>query len=271
MALSLIRHNIQGKEKTFVFFDGKCCTIKAYHTQECDCLNCSIIPGTESWIEIDSDGHQSLGMRDGGCVYQPNRCSKHNTELKAWQRKRKYIKKWMKLFEKYYIRWRYVKMLTLTMPGYMHIKPRIGEDVEDYMIYFRNEIVRRFKLLRKRSKYWNKVIDGGQWFYECPLKNGKTNPHLHILLVGPKKVNQDLLKIELKKYHLGEIMKFSSPKNKDGVIQKMTYWKNRKLMMNKSAVSRVMNYVMKYVTKEEHADGKNNAFFGNLHGKKKRG
>ncbi len=285
MALSLIRHNIQVKEKTFVFFKPECCSIKAYHSHECDCDNCDIIPGTEDWTDVISgnatyshaNGYMTKrvewttkGMPDSGCTYRPFRCSSCNTELKAWQRKKMYTNKWTKLFNKNYLRWRFVKMLTLTMPAHLHIKIRKEEDPEDYMIYLRNEIRRRFKLMRKRSKYWNSVVDGGQWFYECTLKDGKTNPHLHILLVGPKLINQDKLQIELEKYNLGKIAKFSSPRNKDGVVQKMTYWRNRRLVSNKSAVSRALNYVMKYVMKEEQADGKNNSFFGDLHKKKKK-
>lgn len=278
MALSHIRHNIQVKEKTFVFFSPECCTIKAYHSHECD--GGAIIKGTEDWIELvrGSPGSElhaptspfiSKGMADCGCKYQPQRCSNHNTQLKAWQLAKKHKQKWKKLFNKNYRRWRFVKMLTLTLPGSMHIKIRPGEDKEDYIIYLREEIRRRFKLLRKRSKYWNSVIDGGQWYFECPITDNITNPHLHILLVGPKLVKQNKLQKDLEKYNLGTIAKFSSPTNKDGVIQKMTYWRNRRLVVNKSAVSRALNYVVDYMKKEHQIGGKNNSFFGKLHGNKK--
>ena len=90
------------------------------------------------------------------------------------------------------------------------------------------------------------------------------------MLVGPKLINQEQLQEKLEHYNLGKISKFSSPKNKQGVIQKMTYWRNRQLLPNKSAIKRSINYALKYVTKDEQADGKNNSFFGKLQGKSKK-
>lgn len=269
MALSHIRHNIQVKEETFCFFNDECCERKYYDEHE------------DSWY--------------------PDRCGSCNKKLKSWQRGKKSQTKWKKLFKKNFRRWRFVKMLTITTPPYFHmeakddmnqtpmfeekINPKIGHSIEEsyyvrnilekktrimskeyYKKIFRDKLRQRFKLLRKRSKYWNKVVDGGQWFYECPITDeGITNPHMHVLLVGPKLIDQEKLQEELTKYKLGSISHFSSPKNKQGAIQKMTYWRNRKLIVNMSAVSRVLNYVDKYMRKDEQIDGKNNSWFGSLY------
>jgi hypothetical protein len=139
---------------------------------------------------------------------------------------------------------------------------------EDYQIHLREILKSRFKLMRKRSKFWKKYVDGGQWFYECPIdENGIANPHLHVLLVGSKKIPIEELSEEFSKYKLGEVSYFSSPRNKNGVIQKMTYWRNRKLVLNKSAVARSLNYVSNYMKKDEQANGKNNSWFGSLYNK----
>ncbi len=138
----------------------------------------------------------------------------------------------------------------------------------NYQVTLRNILKNRFKIMRKRSKFWKKYVDGGQWFFECPIdENGIANPHLHVLLVGSKKIPVEELSKEFSKYKLGEVTYFSSPKNKKGVIQKMTYWRNRKLVVNKSAVSRCLNYVSAYMKKDEQADGKNNSWFGSLYNK----
>ncbi len=138
----------------------------------------------------------------------------------------------------------------------------------NYQVTLRNILKNRFKIMRKRSKFWKKYVDGGQWFFECPInENGIANPHLHVLLVGSKKIPVQELSEEFSKYKLGEVTYFSSPKNKKGVIQKMTYWRNRKLVVNKSAVSRCLNYVSAYMKKDEQADGKNNSWFGSLYNK----
>ncbi len=242
-----IRHIIQVKEKPAVskkdkppiFFD---------QFGQCDC----------DWYPTDP--HAVFDTPE----HMIKRCSKHNTELMKWRRKEKFRNKWEREFKKNYKRWRFVKMLTITLPGYMHIEIPPGYDPNDYTTYLKNEVLTRFKKLQ-RCKYWTDHVDGGQWFFECPIKNNKTNPHFHILLVGPKLINQVKLQEKLEHYNLGKIAKFSSPKNKQGVIQKMTYWRNRKLMLNKSAVKRAINYALKYVTKEEQADGKNNSYFGCLH------
>lgn len=233
-----IRHIIQVKEKKVPFFDelGQC--------------ECHYAPTEISVSDVPE--HMLV------------RCSTHNTQLMKWRRKKKFLKKWNNAFTKNYRRWRFVKMLTITLPGYMHIEIPPGYDHNDYTTYLKNEILTRFKKLQ-RSEYWKKHVDGGQWFFECPIKNNITNPHFHILLVGPKLINQEKLQEKLEHYNLGKIAKFSSPKNKQGVIQKMTYWRNRKLMINKSAVKRAINYALKYVTKDEQADGKNNSYFGVLH------
>ncbi len=238
-----IRHIIQVKEKPSVpFFDEE---------GKCDCEF------------VGTDQHSLTDMPEKLAI----RCSEHNTALMKWRRKQKFKKKWEKQFNKNYRRWRFVKMLTLTMPPYMHIEIPPGYDTNDYTTYLRNEILNRFRKLQ-RCDFWKKHVDGGQWFFECPIKNNKTNPHFHIMLVGPKLINQKKLQQKLIHYKLGEIAKFSSPKNTQGVIQKMTYWRNRKLMLNKSAAKRAINYCLKYVTKEEQADGKNNSYFGCLHNKK---
>jgi hypothetical protein len=236
----IIRHIIQVKEKPSVPFFSKEC--------------CEYYDGYDVWA--DSDPYA-------------NRCSVHNTQLMQWRRKSKFQKKWEKLFLKNYRRWRFVKMLTITLPGYMHITIPPGYDPIDYTTYLRNEILIRFRKLC-RSKFWTDHVDGGQWFFECPIKDEITNPHFHVMLVGPKLINQEQLQEKLEHYNLGKISKFSSPKNKQGVIQKMTYWRNRQLLPNKSAIKRSINYALKYVTKDEQADGKNNSFFGKLQGKSKK-
>jgi hypothetical protein len=233
-----IRHIIQVKEKKVPFFD---------ESGECEC-----------------DSHPSEHSPFDMPEYMISRCSKHNTELMRWRRKSKFKKKWEKAFTKNYKRWRFVKMLTITLPGYMHIGIPQGYDPNDYTTYLKNEILTRFKKLQ-RTKYWIDNVDGGQWFFECPINQGITNPHFHILLVGPKLINQEKLQEKLIHYNLGKIAKFSSPRNKKGVVQKMTYWRNRKLILNISAMKRAINYALKYVTKDEQSDGKNNSYFGTLH------
>lgn len=257
MSVVLKRHNIQVKEKTYCFFNPKCCDI--YPTD-----------------------HSPFDMPE----YMPDRCSDCNKKLKSWQRSTKYVNKWEKAFHKNFRRWRFTKMLHITAPKKMHEDlskvpefiqkdERDGEPLKhatksDYQKYYREELKKRFKQLR-REKYWQKMVDGGQWFYECPISDsGIANPHLHIVLVGPKKIDQEKLTALLVKHKLGEISKFTSPKNKKGHVQKMTYWKNKKLVMNKSAVRRALGYVQAYCKKEQQADGKNNAFFGGLHKKSKK-
>lgn len=238
-----IGHIIQVKEERFSFFSDKCCKSRFYEP-----------------IENES-GVFFLGKHGDG--EYPDRCSHHNTNLMRWRRIDKFKKKWTRLFTKNYIRWRFVKMLTITLPPYMHIDNIQDYLKEDTITYLRNEILTRFRKLC-RNKYWKDHVDGGQWFFECPIINGKANPHFHIILVGPKLINQEQLQKHLVHYHLGSIAKFSSPKNSEGVIQKMTYWRNRKLVMNKSAVKRAINYAIKYVSKDSQIDGKNNSYFGKL-------
>ena len=268
MALSHIRHNIQVKEESEIpFFSKECCELDDYNL----------------W---------------------PIRCSDCNKQLKSWQRKNAHVKKWKRLFYKNYQRWRFVKMLTITTPPVLHWDTSDDKSVQgtwfpeeihrkagntsksyyyrssisenginlvnklDYQIKLREILKSRFKHMRKRSKFWKKYVDGGQWFYECPIdENGIANPHLHVLLVGSKKIPIEELSEEFSKYKLGEVSYFSSPRNKKGVIQKMTYWRNSKLVINKSAVSRSLNYVSNYMKKDEQADGKNNSWFGSLYNK----
>lgn len=239
MSVAHLRHNIQVKEEHSVpFFSEECC---------------------ESRWDVETMGVERT-------MLWPIRCSNHNTQLKTWQRKDKFYKKWNKLFLKQYRRWRFVKMLTITLPGHLHLELRPGEDHQDYQIYLKNEILRRFKNLT-RCKYWKDNVDGGQWFFECPITNLKCNPHFHIMLVGPKLINQVKLQEKLEHYNLGKIAKFSSPKTKTGAVQKMTYWKNRQLRPNKSAIKKAIYYCLKYVTKEFQTDGRNNSYFGNLYKK----
>jgi hypothetical protein len=219
-------------------------------------------------------------IQSGACVWAdrddiPIRCSKHNIQMHNWARTKKFKIKWEKLFTKQYRRWRFVKMLTITLPGYLHWQIRPGEDHEDYIVALRNDILVKFRKLI-RCKYWKDTVDGGQWFFECPISEGKMNPHFHIMLVGPKLINQDKLQKELERLSLGSekeenevrtIAKFSSPKTKNGTIQKMTYWKDRQLRPNKSAIKKAIYYALKYVRKEEQASGKNNSFFGELYKK----
>ena len=261
MALSHIRHNIQVKEEKKVpFFSLECC----------------------EWSGPEADW--------------PIRCSKHNTELKTWQRSNKSKDKWERLFMKNFQRWKFVKMLTITTPPVLHWETfednkqnYLTTDMEDldaswvrkkfedktriitresYQVKLRDILRSRFKYMRKRSKFWDKYVDGGEWFYECPIdENGIANPHLHVLLVGPKLIPVHEMSEEFSKYGLGEVTYFSSPKNSNGVIQKMTYWRERKLVVNKSAVRRALNYVSAYMKKAEQADGKNNSWFGSLYNK----
>lgn len=280
MALSHIRHNIQVKDTGLNFVQtappltpvGKQDKQIPFFSEDC----CDW--GGEDWE-------------------WPIRCSKHNKELKTWQRGKKSIDKWEKLFFKNYHKWRFVKMLTITTPPVLHweikidrnkqstMYPEVGHEhsyyvrhtktgkytsykKSDYQVKLREVLKSRFKSMRKRSKFWNKYVEGGQWFFECPIDdNGIANPHLHVLLVGSKKIPVEELSEEFGKYKLGEVTYFSAPRNKHGVVQKMTYWRNRKLMLNKSAVRRALNYVSSYMKKEEQADGKNNSWFGSLYNK----
>jgi hypothetical protein len=106
-----IRHIIQVKEKKVPFFD---------ELGQCDC---HYAPTEHSVSDVPE--HMLI------------RCSKHNTALMKWRRKQKFKSKWEKAFTKNYQRWRFVKMLTITLPGYMHITIPPSYDTNDYTTYLK--------------------------------------------------------------------------------------------------------------------------------------
>ncbi|AXH79199.1 MAG: replication protein [Circular genetic element sp.] len=189
---------------------------------------------------------------------RPNRCTKCDRELKRWQREMNGIEQIKKQFN-----WERHKFLKFGTIGLAGSKEFPIDMAEDQIKPYREELVAKFKILR-RKPIWKDCVDGGKWFFEVTtrthvtqkqLDDGeytvsvKLNPHLHILFMGPKKINYDQLQLACKKVGLG---KFHFSKSTSG-----TKFQN------------VLRYISGYLKKDNQFQGVNRGSFGFLQGNKK--
>jgi hypothetical protein len=190
---------------------------------------------------------------------RPNRCTTCDRNLKRWQRQANGIKQIKKQFK--WSRHKFIKFGTIGMPGTKEFPVELADEkIKPY----REEIVAKFKLLR-RSKVWKDNVDGGKWFFEVvstsileqehtnddpnSVINVKLHPHLHILFLGPSKMDYDQLQLACKKVGLG---KFHFSKSKPG-----------------SKFKNVLKYISGYLKKDNQFQGVNRGSFGFLQGNKK--
>lgn len=150
----------------------------------------------------------------------------------------------------------------------------------------RAHLISGFNNLRK-SVFWKKHVDGGAWFYEyttdasdqyvtidCldgPSDIGTkpetitwtigdhttVHPHLHCLILSPKKIPMPLLNQELRNRGLGDAW-VTVPKDKNGNI----------IEDDKMSINRALGYALKYLDKNIQIDGRNRGTFGSLYRKK---
>jgi len=190
---------------------------------------------------------------------RPNRCTTCDRDLKRWQRQENGIEQIKRQFK--WSRHKFIKFGTIGMPG----RKEFPADLADEKIKpYREDIVHKFKMLR-RSKVWKDNVDGGKWFFEVVtttiLEQEHTNddpntvidvklhPHLHVLFMGPSKMDYDQLQLACKKVGLG---KFHFSKSKRG-----------------SKFQNVLRYIAGYLKKDNQFQGVNRGSFGFLQGNKK--
>ncbi len=190
---------------------------------------------------------------------RPNRCIDCDRELKRWLREKAGIEQIKKQFK--WTRHKFIKFATVGLPGWKEFPLDLADD---QVKLYREELVAKFKLLR-RTKVWKESVDGGKWFFEITshtsleqmhteniensVINVKLNPHLHILFMGPKKMDYDTLQKECTRVGLGRF--HFSP------IKKGSKFKN------------AIKYISAYLKKDEQTKGVNRGSFGFLQGKKK--
>ena len=168
-----------------------------------------------------------------------------------------------------------IKMLTISL----HRDTLLREDLAEQ----RAHGLRRFHNLRK-SKFWKAHVDGGVWFYEvttntsdetltidCPDiptdlglefetitwstgRHTTVHPHLHCLLLSPKKIPMNLLNHELRSRELGDAW-ITVPKDRDGNI----------IDDDKVSIKQALGYALSYVKKKDQEDGRNRGTFGTLY------
>lgn len=243
---------IQDNGKLFEF-SKKCCSIfhKCYELKQMmlseDGLG--LRPSHVDKLVARCENHKTK-MKWYGCV--PNRCSKHNKRIKTFQRTKDLEHKLASKFEQR--RHHHIRMATIGMPGQ---KVTELNKVEKSIVEWRTLIKEEFCKLRKRS-IWKTHVDGGMYFFECtitPIGNGqvKINPHLHMVLLCPKKfpivqMNNylaSLTGITLGRFHI------STPRDKQGRIKKCR-------------PIDAIGYCTSYMKEEQQLDGKNRQRFGNL-------
>ncbi len=189
----------------------------------------------------------------------PIRCRNCDKELKRWQREMNGIEQIKKQFK--WSRHKFIKFATLGLPGTKEFPIDLAED---QVKLYRENLVAKFKLLR-RTKVWKNSVDGGKWYFEITSRtsleqmhiecednsiiNVKLNPHLHILFMGPAKMDYDKLQKECKRLGLGKF--HFSP------IKKGSKFKN------------AIKYISSYLKKDNQFQGVNRGSFGFLQGKKK--
>lgn len=216
----------------------------------------------------------------------PTRCTTCNNEKRRWERRRNWFRRICDRFD-----WRrhgFMKFVTVGLPGekiFQEPEPRSELPKDQSTLskqkfpyepgHYRPELIRGLKALRK-TDFWNEHVDGGMWFYEETireelngLQNQRTlhsdafydanvtihlNPHMHILLLGPKKIPYDQLQEEAAKVGLGKF-KFSSPRNKYGQYVYPT-------------IKNAVWYVMSYLKKDTQIDARCRGTFGCLYGDK---
>ena len=214
----------------------------------------------------------------------PMRCPGHNTEFMTWKRTAALRDKIIKVFD--YKRHMFIKMLTISL----HRSKLLLDDLPEQ----RTHGLRAFHNLRK-SLFWKKHVDGGVWFYESTfhcsdekstvdrpndgwvdslpdvalrgqqLRTRRINwnigthttahPHLHCLVLSPKKIPMDLLNQELGSRGLGDAW-ITVPKDKEGNIIKD----------ENMSIKKALGYALSYVKKQTQEDGRNRGTFGCLYG-----
>ncbi len=190
---------------------------------------------------------------------RPNRCHICDRELKRWIREQEGIKQIKKQFN--WSRHRFIKFATLGLPGNKNFPVNLADNE---VKKFREELVAKFKLLR-RTATWKKAVDGGKWYFEVTTRSHleqmhintdeksvvkvKLNPHLHILFMGPEKMDYDEIQLECTRLQLG---KFHFSKQKPG-----------------SKFQNAIKYISAYLKKDNQFQGVNRGTFGFLQGNKK--
>jgi hypothetical protein len=102
---------------------------------------------------------------------RPNRCTRCDRHLKRWQRQANGIEQIKKQFK--WSRHKFIKFGTIGMPGTKEFPVELADDqIKPY----REEIVAKFKLLR-RSKVWKDNVDGGKWFFEVTTRTSLEQEH----------------------------------------------------------------------------------------------
>jgi len=198
-----------------------------------------------------------------GLQLYPKRCSGCCREINKWRRNKAYKKLLKKHFNPR--RHAFLKFLTFSMPGHKYLNELIDH---------RSELIRRFNLLRK-TEFWTEHVDGGIWFYEFTTNHsenqttidssiafpdgevfGTINPHMHVILMGPKKIPMKVLNQRLATYGLGHAY-ITTPRDRSG----------RYLSNSDTGIKNAIGYVMGYLNKPSQADSKNRQAFGCLYGK----
>ncbi len=190
---------------------------------------------------------------------RPNRCRECDRELKRWKREQEGIKQIKKQFD--WSRHKFIKFGTIGLPG----GKEFPIDMADNQVkLYREELVAKFKLLR-RTAIWKKGVDGGKWYFEVTSRSSleqmhteerknsvikiKLNPHLHILFMGPKKMDYDTLQKECTRVGLGTF--HFSPGKKGSKFQN------------------AIKYISAYLKKDNQFQGVNRGSFGFLNKVKK--
>ena len=190
---------------------------------------------------------------------RPNRCLDCDRELARWKREQEGIKQIKKQFV--WSRHKFIKFGTLGLPGTKNVPIKMSDkEIKKY----RENLVAKFKLLR-RTKVWKKAVDGGKWYFEVTTRSHleqmhtndddnsvvevKLNPHLHILFMGPEKMDYDELQEECSRLDLG---KFHFSKQRPG-----------------SKFQNAIKYISAYLKKDNQFQGVNRGSFGFLQGNKK--
>ncbi len=216
------------------------------------CFNCEIYEndGYSPTFHTKHTFHQIKDMR----ICRPNRCKDCDRELARWKRCQEGVKRWKKKFN--YQRHKFIKFSTIGLPG---SKQFPIDSCDKAIAAYRQELVYKFKLLR-RKPIWKNNVDGGQWFFEVTTRTNtrqmstnmksseiidlNLNPHLHIVFMGPSKMDYDEIQKACKSVGLGK-MKFSP-------------------MKRGTKINNIMKYVYSYLKKDGQFKGINRGTFGFL-------
>jgi len=187
-----------------------------------------------------------------GGRWWPLRCKECNIEMKRWQRR----KQWRERFEDRfnYKRHRFYKFLAFSIAG--------KKDFTD-LIDYRRLLVERFNKVR-RTAIWKKHIDGGMWFFEVTTTSGvqddleegcfhaevSINPHMHVIVMGPKLIPIQELSDEFKKHGLGNL-DVSRSRDERG-------------RYCRPSPEQALGYLLGYLKKDDQLQGRNRQTFGNM-------